>query len=191
MMGKNALPTDEPYKFDDMADPVLKAIRFAYKLERRNKNKNVPWNGPRLGENMRANSPEFAERLRAGRLAYAEEDQGRDALEEIIGIALQVGIEQGRRIAKSSQSALLDRAYGAVFKITVGHDHTSIHTQSGFQSSPVECLNKAIGALQEELSKVAKCPRYRELASYPKQGRSFAEEVHDAAVAEPNPRGER
>jgi hypothetical protein len=89
---------EKPYSFDELADPVLKALRFAYKLERRNLGRNVPWNGPRLGKSMRASCIDFKDRLRSGTLAYAEEDQGRDALEEIVSIAIQLGIEQGRRL---------------------------------------------------------------------------------------------
>lgn len=97
-LGFDPAREDKPYSFDEIAEPILRAIRFAYKLERRNKGRSIPWRGPPIGRNEAACSPDFKERLRAGNLAYADEDQGRDALEEIVGVALQLGIEQGRRI---------------------------------------------------------------------------------------------
>lgn len=93
---------DEPYTFDEMIDPIIKALRFAYKFRRQNNGKSIPWDGPRLGKNMRANSLEFEHRLSAENLTYSKDDQGRDALDEILGVALQVGIEQGRRITMQS-----------------------------------------------------------------------------------------
>jgi hypothetical protein len=40
----------------------------------------------------------FDERVSAEQLRYDDEEQGRDPLEVIIGIAIQLGIEQGRRV---------------------------------------------------------------------------------------------
>ena len=93
---------DKPHDFEDLCDPVIRAIRFAYKLERKNKGKNVPWNGPSFGIDCAASCLPPHEALRASRLKYAEEDQGRDPLVQIISLALQLGIEQGRRITMSS-----------------------------------------------------------------------------------------
>lgn len=116
---------DEPYTFDEMADPILKAIRFAYKLRRRNLGKSIPWNGPRLGRNMRANSPEFEHRLSAENLAYSQEDQGRNALDEIIGVALQVGIEQGRRITMQSSEVETLRLEASFGRIAISQARTA------------------------------------------------------------------
>lgn len=154
-----------PLDFEAISRPVLHAIRFAYTLERRDRRKNIPWRGPEIGESMRACSPLAKERLKAHRLAYAEEDQGRDTLEEIVGLAIQLGIEQGRRIARSEESRLLDSANGAVFTVRVDwQGSTSLHTQSGFLSDPVACLRAAMGAFEYELARVENCPRYRALA---------------------------
>jgi len=98
----------------------------------------------------------------------APDDQGRDALEEIVQLAIQLGIEQGRRIARSDESELLDNANGAVFTLTVGWgDRTHLHTQAGILTDPAECLRKAIKAFEDELSRVERCPRERALRNNP------------------------
>lgn len=154
-----------PIYFEDISRPIVHAIRFAYDMERRDRRRNIPWRGPEIGLRDQANSPLASERLKAHRLAYCEEDQGRDTLEEIVGLAIQLGIEQGRRIAKSDEDPILDEAYGAVFTLRVGWgDRTHLHTQAGFMADPTDCLRKAIKALEGELSRVGRCPRQRALA---------------------------
>lgn len=148
----------KPFDFGEMADACRRALEFGFKLEPKNKGKNIPWTGP---DYKHANHFAPREALKAERLRYAEEDQGRDKLDEIISVILQLGIEQGRRIRRDfSSSELLDKAYGAVFTIRVGWDNqTAIHTQSGFLANPTGCLTEAIEALQCELSRVSNCPR--------------------------------
>lgn len=93
---------NEPLDFDALAGPLMRAVQFCYNLERRNHNKSVPWKGPNIGSNELACCLPAKEKLSAKNLAYSEEDQGRDPLQEIIGLAIQLGIEQGRRIMRSS-----------------------------------------------------------------------------------------
>jgi hypothetical protein len=93
---------DEPLEFDAITDPIIKAIRYAYKMERRNGGKDIPWTGPNIGKDSAHVCLGPFEALNAARLAYNEEDQGRDALKVIIGLAMQIGIEQGRRITMNS-----------------------------------------------------------------------------------------
>lgn len=81
---------NETVSFDDLAEPLLKAIRFAYSLRRKNKDKDIPYDGFETGLKHICLSPD--ELLKAD---YLEEE---DALKVIIGMALQLGIEQGRRI---------------------------------------------------------------------------------------------
>lgn len=99
-MSNKPWPKDkkECVSFYKITEPILEAVRFAYNLERKNKNKSIPWNGLDIGDKEKAGSFSPTEKLRAGNLKYSLEDQGRDALEEIIGLAVQLGIEQGRRI---------------------------------------------------------------------------------------------
>lgn len=150
--------------FEELVRPVVHAIRFAYDLYRRDRRRNIPWRGPEIVDiGTLACCPTITERLKARRLACAEEDQGRDTLEEIVAAAIQLGIEQGRRVAKSSEQKLLSEAYGATFTLQVGYDHTHLHTQSGFMADPVECLRRAIGALTDEMARVQRCPRQKAL----------------------------
>ncbi len=82
--------------FSDLADTVTSAIRFAYSLKRKNKGKSIPVVG--LDSPGNAGIGPGSHCLSAENLAYSDEDQGRDALEEIVGVAIRLGIEQGRRI---------------------------------------------------------------------------------------------
>jgi hypothetical protein len=96
-------PADgSPASFDDLTTPICEAIQFAYDLQRRNRDQDIPWTGPPIGEDERATAFDAHDQLRAENLAYSITDQGRDALTEIIGLALRIGIEQGRRIVKTS-----------------------------------------------------------------------------------------
>lgn len=82
--------------FSELTEPITKAIRHAYALKRLPL-KDIPWTGYRLGKRERATSFEHEEHLTAQNLEYSDTEQGRDALEEIVGIAVRLGIEQGRR----------------------------------------------------------------------------------------------
>lgn len=94
---------DEPAAFEEISEPIIKAIRFAYRLVRRNKTKDIPWSGLDLGQNEKVTCSRPMTKLTADHLAFALEDQGRDALEEIVSLAIQLGIEQGRRMEITRQ----------------------------------------------------------------------------------------
>lgn len=103
MKSGHGWPTDgKPADFSDLVAPIVKAIKFTHTLDRQNTDKDVPWDGPNIGASELACCFDPLYALSAEMLAYDEEDQGRDALEVIIGIALQIGIEQGRRIENTS-----------------------------------------------------------------------------------------
>lgn len=92
---------DKEINFEDLVKPVIYAIKQVYILDRRGHGIcDVKWVGPDLPKSMRATCPPYDKRLTAESLRYDEEEQGRDPLEVIIGIAVQLGIEQGRRIHK-------------------------------------------------------------------------------------------
>jgi hypothetical protein len=84
-------------QFTDITKPICEAIRFAYDLKRKNRGRNVPWDGLDIGENMKACYMSPNERLQRDNLKYDEQEQDRDALQIIVGIAVQLGIEQERR----------------------------------------------------------------------------------------------
>jgi hypothetical protein len=89
---------NEAADFEKLTKPLVRAVRFAYKLNRQNEDKDIPWKGLDIGWRERATCLSPETQLSAERLRYSDEEQGRDALEEIIGLALRIGIEQGRRI---------------------------------------------------------------------------------------------
>ena len=94
---------DEPYSFDELTEPVCKAIRALYRLTPWNNGDSIKWTGPELGKRMKAHSLEFDELLTRESLEWNDEDQGRDPLMVVVGIAIQLGIEQGRRLYRKDQ----------------------------------------------------------------------------------------
>ena len=105
---------DEPYSFDDLTVPVCDAIRELYDLKPRGDyGDKVEWTGPDLGKSLRANSLTFDVALTRDSLEYNNENQGRSPLQTVVGIAIQLGIEQGRRLYRKDQEMslkLLDMA---------------------------------------------------------------------------------
>lgn len=89
-----------PASFSDLTEPIRKIVRHCYSIQRKNKNKDVDWKGLELPECMSATCLTFDEKLKADNLKYEKEDQGRSAMDVIISIAVQLGIEQGRRMYK-------------------------------------------------------------------------------------------
>ncbi len=99
-MSSKKWPKDpkQTVRFADLAEPVHKAISFAYTLKRKNHGKDVPWSGFDIGESMKACCLSPHEALTKDNLAYDKNNQDRDPMNILIGIAIQIGIEQGRRI---------------------------------------------------------------------------------------------
>ncbi len=91
-------------RFSELVESVRKAIEFAYSMERKNKSRSVPWEGMSIGEDSLTSCLPPGETLRLRQLRYNENEQDRDALDMILGIAIQLGIEQGKRIFKNSSS---------------------------------------------------------------------------------------
>lgn len=92
----------KPVSFSDLIGPLKKALLFGYELKRRNKGRSVPYDGYDIGDDEKVTSFSPNVRLRAGNLKHDLEDQGRDLLDIILGLAVQLGIEQGRRVLRSS-----------------------------------------------------------------------------------------
>jgi hypothetical protein len=89
--------------FTDITGPLVDSARRLLKVEW--DGKDVPYEGFPLGLEMQAGSFNPDEKLKAEQIRYDDEDQGRDPLEVMIGIAVQVGIEQGRRIDRQKNGA--------------------------------------------------------------------------------------
>lgn len=89
----------KPWNFEDITKSLKKAVKFAYSTRRKNKTKDIPWDGPNLTiTRILAGCFNINESLKEENLIYNEENQGRDALDIIISCAVQLGIEQGIRM---------------------------------------------------------------------------------------------
>lgn len=94
--------------FDDLVQPILKAIRFAYRTTRKNENKDIKWTGlPLTLTSILAGCPQIEDHLTAESLDYDKNDQGRSALEVLVGCAVQLGIEQGTRMERERNRTAL------------------------------------------------------------------------------------
>lgn len=87
----------ETVSFTKLSDPLVKATKHYYSLRRKNVGKDVDYKGYNVGNTTLVCSPPPDETLTADCLAYHKE-RDRDAAEVIIGIAIQIGIEQGQRL---------------------------------------------------------------------------------------------
>lgn len=95
--------------FDDTLTPKMKAVRKNFKMKRKNEDKDIPYRGYPNGRSSRAGSLEPAERFTAEHMRYDLEDQGRDALEVIMGAMITCASEQGRRIYRQAILDCLDK----------------------------------------------------------------------------------
>lgn len=86
-----------PTQFTSIVDPLRDAVDHLYEL-RRLPEKDVPWTGLEIGQRELGGNYGAVERLTAASLRYDEEEQDRDPMRVLLGLAVQLGIEQGRRI---------------------------------------------------------------------------------------------
>lgn len=94
-----------PMDFEDLVSPIVSALLETHDI-RRNGESDVDWFGPDLGAPEKAICLSPVERLTKANLDSEFESQGRGALEIIVSIAIQLGIEQGRRIAETDHKWL-------------------------------------------------------------------------------------
>ena len=98
-MAKRKWPKDDkPVDFEDIIFPLVEAFKFSYELNRKNVDKSIPWRGLPQGKSCRHVCPEHTDVLKLESLRYAWDSQGRDLIETLMIIAVQLGIEQGRRM---------------------------------------------------------------------------------------------
>ncbi len=88
--------------FHDLVKPVKDALLFAYDIKRKNEDKDIPYNGYDTGKSVQICDFSPIEKLKAENLEYEKSEQDRDALSILLGIAIQLGIEQGERSFKAS-----------------------------------------------------------------------------------------
>ena len=92
---------DGTLRFWELTNPVCAAIKEIYNLKRKNHG-DIEWTGPSTPEFLLSTALEFSERLSKDMLDYDEHEQGRDPLTILVGIAVQLGMEQERRMKASS-----------------------------------------------------------------------------------------
>ena len=100
-MAKPKWPEDKSKcaKFDELVEPVLDAIRQAYRLERTQET-GIEWKGlPCTEPHLLAMCLDHRYQLDEDGLKY-HHDQGRDPLHAIISVAVRLGMEQGIRLCK-------------------------------------------------------------------------------------------
>ena len=97
-------PTDlaKPAYFESLADPIVKALKFV------NRNGGIriaddviiPYKGYTIGQEDLACAFDPVESLSPERRNYGRDNQSRDIYDVLVGIAIQLGIEQGRRFLR-------------------------------------------------------------------------------------------
>ncbi len=96
--GKDWPENNEQANFEDIADPVVKALKVAIKKGNAVYKDGINWTGFKQGKLTRASVFPPTVALHAKNLTYSKKEQGRDVITEIVSIAVQLGIEQGRRM---------------------------------------------------------------------------------------------
>ena len=99
---------DKTIPFYLLAGAVRKAFDYTFKMKDIAPDSDIPWSGPQLGKHERATCLTPIEKLKNENLQYELEDQGRDKLDALISLAIQIGIEQGRRCLRSEEKIWLD-----------------------------------------------------------------------------------
>ncbi len=85
--------------FRDLVEPLREALGAAYDLSASEIGpEGLPYDGYNIGRKGRGQIFSPDEELSAERLIESERDQGRDPATVILSIAVQLGIEQGRRM---------------------------------------------------------------------------------------------
>lgn len=96
---------DKPARFTDILEPLCAALEEGLALGERVYDAGLSWDGLEIGRSEQATCLLVAEALTGFQLRFSIEDQGRDWKQELLGIAVRLGIEQGRRIYRSSVSS--------------------------------------------------------------------------------------
>lgn len=91
-----------PADFEDLTTVMGETLESAYDMTPRDLTTDLNWTGPSTPEFARVGSPSFQERLTVESLLNNEQNFGRDPLDVIMGIGMQLGMEQGRRAVMSS-----------------------------------------------------------------------------------------
>ena len=82
---------------EDALEPIKKSLLFAYNVRRKNKNKDIPYNGYEVPESVAHVSLPYDAYLNTEGQKY-NENQGRDMLDVFLMMAFQIGLENGQRM---------------------------------------------------------------------------------------------
>lgn len=95
------------WNFVDVVEALKKSFQFAYTIRRRNKNEAIPYDGPELTAcSILATTFNTRENLGTEGLNYHREN-GRNALDVILGCAFRLGMEQGFRVVADENRIVL------------------------------------------------------------------------------------
>ena len=98
--------------FTYLVGAVLHAVHECYELKKKDSG-DVDWQGPPLPKFLESSCLDFREKLTAESLAYAREERGLSAIEVLVGIAVQLGMEQGRRRHQEEIQHDVEKVYAA------------------------------------------------------------------------------
>lgn len=105
-MSNRAWPNDgKPVQFEDISLPVVNAIRQLYRMRFKGY-RDVDWRGLDIGASEKACCYPPDKQLSREQLRYDSLEQGRPPLQVLVGLAVQLGIEQGRRIERERRDPL-------------------------------------------------------------------------------------
>ena len=102
------MPRKFARRFADIADALRRSVEFAYDLRRKNKGKDIPYDGPPITTSKILANAFSVEEAFTDEMLRGDEERGRDAMATIIGKALQLGMEQGWRMVTDDGSARMD-----------------------------------------------------------------------------------
>ena len=116
---------DLPVSLDELAAPLRKLLEDAYTMERRDPETDIAWLGATSPDFMSTMS--YDEHLSAEGLRSAEQEHGQDALDVIITMNLEIGMEQGRRMTLNQDfGQVLQIAEMALFSIESGQPNSAM-----------------------------------------------------------------
>lgn len=111
---------DLPVVLDELEEPLKKLLEDAYRMERRDPDSDIPWTGPKSP--MFLNDMPYDIRLTAENLRKEAVEQGKDPLDILVNITLELGMEQGRRMSVHQDfSQPLQTAHTALTALNSGY----------------------------------------------------------------------
>ena len=105
-------------ELDRLIKPITEAFNFGYEVKRKNKGKDVPYNGFGFGKLSAVCTLPPEVLLEESSLKYHRQ-RDRELIDILFQIAFNLGIEQGRRLIEKNLASKLDNSL-ALLKEVVG-----------------------------------------------------------------------